>query len=453
MTTPSRIRYRLRISIIGSEPEIWRTLELDGSLRLDELHDVIQIAMGWRDSHLHEFMELNPFEPRHPLPRIGRDPLRWTMPDFDDDRPGLPESEWTIAAAFAELAGPLYYEYDFGDGWTHAVELIEAEPGGDDEPRAVLLRGERRGPLEDSGGIGGYAAKVEALANPTDPEHHDMKTWVADTLGPWEDFDPAAVDADQVNRELSIRFDAVQDAVASGPLAAVFERLPAPFQREFRGYLQRSGVLDPPAIDAETAAEMVRPFVWLIRRVGAEGLKLTQAGWLPPTVVSDAVRELGWEDRWIGKMNREDQTMPIMTLRANAQRLGLLRKLKGRLVLTATAKRLLDDPIALWRHLAGGVASRQRIEATLHATLLLAVEVASGRHQTIGDYLQPIAFGLDVLGWARPDGMPLDSIDVHHVIRDSRGVFEALGVFELHKWSTGGATAGGREFARAVLQA
>jgi len=46
-----------------------------------------------------------------------------------------------------------------------------------------------------------------------------------------------------------------------------------------------------------------------------------------------AANKLGWARDWIGKANREDQTLPVLLLRESAQHLGLIRKIKGRLVL------------------------------------------------------------------------------------------------------------------------
>ncbi len=46
---------QLRISLVGHEPEIWRRLLVLDSLKLHELHAVLQGAMGWSDSHLHGF--------------------------------------------------------------------------------------------------------------------------------------------------------------------------------------------------------------------------------------------------------------------------------------------------------------------------------------------------------------------------------------------------------------
>ena len=48
--------YLLKIRLLDIEPEIWRRFVAPGSITLDRLHDVIQIVMGWTDSHLHEFV-------------------------------------------------------------------------------------------------------------------------------------------------------------------------------------------------------------------------------------------------------------------------------------------------------------------------------------------------------------------------------------------------------------
>lgn len=62
-TPPSRRRarrdevvtYRVRVDLTGTKPPLWRRLELASDLFLNEVHDVIQTAFGWTDSHLHEF--------------------------------------------------------------------------------------------------------------------------------------------------------------------------------------------------------------------------------------------------------------------------------------------------------------------------------------------------------------------------------------------------------------
>jgi hypothetical protein len=47
--------YRLRIDLAHTEPAAWRRVDLASDLYLDEVHEVIQVAFGWPDSHLHQF--------------------------------------------------------------------------------------------------------------------------------------------------------------------------------------------------------------------------------------------------------------------------------------------------------------------------------------------------------------------------------------------------------------
>lgn len=47
--------YQLKITLREVEPPVWRRIRVSGSTRLSGLHTVIQKAMGWTDSHVHEF--------------------------------------------------------------------------------------------------------------------------------------------------------------------------------------------------------------------------------------------------------------------------------------------------------------------------------------------------------------------------------------------------------------
>ena len=51
---------RVKVSIVGSEPAIWRLFEIDPPLTMDRVHKVLQTAVGWRDSHLHSFTDIDP---------------------------------------------------------------------------------------------------------------------------------------------------------------------------------------------------------------------------------------------------------------------------------------------------------------------------------------------------------------------------------------------------------
>lgn len=74
-------------------------------------------------------------------------------------------------------------------------------------------------------------------------------------------------------------------------------------------------------------------------------VKPSAAAWMPPAVVVDAGRDLSWESRRVRTTLREDTFFPIRGVRESSIRLGLVRKTKGRLLLTATGRRLLDDPL------------------------------------------------------------------------------------------------------------
>ena len=47
--------YELKITLRGSNPAIWRRVQVPGNL--NRLHDVFQVVMGWTDSHLHQFVD------------------------------------------------------------------------------------------------------------------------------------------------------------------------------------------------------------------------------------------------------------------------------------------------------------------------------------------------------------------------------------------------------------
>lgn len=104
-------------------------------------------------------------------------------------------------------------------------------------------------------------------------------------------------------------------------------------------------------LDAEGAARAAFRYQLLLRTVG-DGVKLTQAGYLPPRIVEELFGQLEMGDHWYGKGNREDQTAPIFRLRESATQLGLLRKSRGTLTVTKVGRAVRDDPAALLAHVA-----------------------------------------------------------------------------------------------------
>ena len=172
--------YQLKVTLRNIDPPIWRRIQIKSDLRLDKLHDLLQIVMGWEHQHLHGF-------------RVGR--KNYGAPD----RFGDTVDERTVRlASIASVGDKLVYEYDFGDSWEHELEIetaLEPEPG---VHYPVCLAGARACPLEDCGGFPGYEHLFEALRDPANEEHAERLEWLGD-------FDPEAFDLDKINTRLGNR--------------------------------------------------------------------------------------------------------------------------------------------------------------------------------------------------------------------------------------------------------
>jgi hypothetical protein len=236
----------------------------------------------------------------------------------------------------------------------------------------------------------------------------------------------------------------------------------SPFtQIEFLRLLVDGGVLEPVLVDAATATRMVHPYNWLLDRVGAEGIKLTSAGYLPPVHVEAIVAELGLAEEWIGSYNRESQTLPALEFRESAMRLGLLRKYQGKLLPTTRGRKLRDDPVALWWHLAQSVPPLKAAPLVRHASLLLLAAVAGqaaasrtdiGRAD--GDPHEYVAHMLWEAGWARRDGTEPDKWEAGRATDDTYTVLVRLDALvpDWHGSNPDRPTANGALFARAALR-
>ena len=154
----------LHVRLRGIEPPIWRTIEVPGAWSLEDVHFAIQVAMGWTNSHLHQF-------------KIGGTHYGMLDSDGAGDLGLEDEREHRLQDVVHEDS--FVYEYDFGDSWEHDVTVQRvadvAKP-----PRARCIAGARACPPEDCGGVGGYENLLEALANPDHEEHEDLVTWSGD---------------------------------------------------------------------------------------------------------------------------------------------------------------------------------------------------------------------------------------------------------------------------------
>jgi hypothetical protein len=138
--------HRVKVSLHGAKPPVWRRLEVPSDLPLNVLHEVLQTAFGWFDCHPHLF-ETGCGEFGDP----AHDDL-WSQ-RADESAVALAQ----VAPAAKDVA---WYVYDFSDDWRHdlVVEAVRPAAPGVRYPRCTAARG--IAPEEDSGGIRAFNSLI-----------------------------------------------------------------------------------------------------------------------------------------------------------------------------------------------------------------------------------------------------------------------------------------------------
>jgi hypothetical protein len=182
--------YVLRVNIKDIEPQIWRELSVPADYTLGDLHDVLQIAFGWDDDHLHSFT-VNSVE--------------YGMADLDfkyDDEDMPDEDSVCLYDLNLHSRQKFRYLYDFGDCWEHEIRVSKIISTGAKDEDLIwphCLGGERAAPLEDTGGVWGYGSMLEALKDPAHKEYEDIHEWAGD-------FDPEYFNLEELNASLEEAF-------------------------------------------------------------------------------------------------------------------------------------------------------------------------------------------------------------------------------------------------------
>ena len=172
--------YQLKIELKETNPTIWRRIHVNSDISLNELHHIIQISMGWTNSHLYTFTIDN---------------IEYTVKEYDADYVQFANArEYTIEKA--RIDGPFEYLYDFGDSWEHEI-TIEKKLEGKKLMNPICLEAEGRCPPEDVGGTHGFEEFLEIIKNKSHPERKSYIEWYGSV------FDPDQVDLDQINKDLT----------------------------------------------------------------------------------------------------------------------------------------------------------------------------------------------------------------------------------------------------------
>jgi hypothetical protein len=171
--------FQLKVTLLETNPPVWRRIQVP-NCTLDALHGYVQTAMGWENSHLHQF-------------EIGK--KCFGNPELLDDGfldSRCEDSTKTMLTDILPKNGRSFsfaYEYDFGDSWTHEIEFEKMVEPEDKQKYPICLEGARACPPEDVGGVWGFQDFLEAIADPNHEQHDEFCDWAED-FEP-EKFDPA----------------------------------------------------------------------------------------------------------------------------------------------------------------------------------------------------------------------------------------------------------------------
>ena len=164
----------VRIELLDTDPLIWRQVEVPTSITLKVLHDVVQIAMGWFDCHLWTFS-------------IGKQTYGRPMEQDWESTPQTDAAKVRLRDVLKPGRTTIDYLYDFGDSWEHRLTLTDIRQGEPGVSYPRYIAGQWAGPPEDCGGIPGFYAMLDAMADPEHPDHAEIMEWL-------DEYDPKEID-------------------------------------------------------------------------------------------------------------------------------------------------------------------------------------------------------------------------------------------------------------------
>lgn len=172
--------YKLRVELLETTLPIWREIAVPATIRLSELHDVLQLVMGWQDCHLHEF-------------EVGKRRFSSNQQLDEDCFDMNPVEQSRSIRLCSQLVRPrstMVYTYDYGDNWQHRITLLAICSA--QQQQLGLLGGEGACPLEDCGGPYGHDKVCHHLSMSLhmrrQNDHADLEGWIP------EDYDPRHFD-------------------------------------------------------------------------------------------------------------------------------------------------------------------------------------------------------------------------------------------------------------------
>ena len=177
--------FQIQIALKGFKPKIWRRILIPSDLLLSDFHMIIQITMGWTNSHLHQFIKNQTFYT-----------LRMQDDDLWDEMDNVDYKKMKVSDLLKKEKEKIVYEYDFGDSWEHDIILEKILPIDNSLKYPICLIGKMNCPPEDCGGVWGYSDMLEVLKDPSHEEYESYIEWLG------EKFDPEYFNKNEINELL-----------------------------------------------------------------------------------------------------------------------------------------------------------------------------------------------------------------------------------------------------------
>ncbi|MFI9504264.1 hypothetical protein [Nocardia sp. NPDC052566] len=297
---PETLTYCLRVESVKAGGRTRRELEIASDLYLDELHEVLQAAFGWKDKRRYRFGT----SPNYGLPGTEHY-LCWL--EVAEQEPGVPDDRVRLDEVVRQTGDQLFHRYGRVDQWQRVIRLEAVREYGDASRRAECVGG------------------------------------------------PRGLDIEAVNLELSafgqgrIAESVFTNDELPDTLAQALEALSGGTRRRLLNLMGQAMIGQNIRVGRDVATDAVRPYSCLLNLIGSDGVLMLGAETLPPDLSATILRQLDLQTYWYAD---DSEPRAVTELRHTASNLGLTHQRGDRLVLSELGFQMLPDPVALWWHIA-----------------------------------------------------------------------------------------------------
>lgn len=210
--------FQFRVSLIGSEPSIWRKIQVYSDISFEDFHDIMQIVMGWTNSHLYEFR----FKKYSiTMPGTETSPMDKAIHIYAD--------EVSLVEMLKKVGQKFMYLYDFGDNWEHEILFEKRLQVNPHQTYPVCIEGALACPPENIGGIDLFYDTLKLTHDVRD----DVDPKWADHLDElYGDYDPYYFNLEDINDKLKTKakIESNEDYILEEMIADFLETRETPFQ-------------------------------------------------------------------------------------------------------------------------------------------------------------------------------------------------------------------------------